>query len=576
MSPPRTNPGSDRRGIAIGAVLLVGLGVLLIVVGTLHFVRAGVSSMGGIDSAIQTRLAARSAVRVLAADLFAERDAMLRGSIPNPPDRYELFELPGGEGGRIAVVRLLPLGPGGARVISEAAKIDLNLATATELAATGLLSPSEAATIVAARDARPGGRFEHLTDLLALEGDGAPGPGRVLGPLDEIAILSRVDGDEEDLGERISLRLDDDLGSADLSRPLSEVLTVHSFEPDLRIDGAKRLLLPGSGEDSIDLDGLDPETRQYVRAWLETPEDEDDEAAQEDEEVRDDDVAGTESMGDQDSGTMIDEREFVRRVWTIADRNGGDAGLALDAFTPVEGGWRNGLLDINLASSEALRGLDGMDETMATAIVARRDSVAEDRRFDRFWPITEGVVEADSWLEIVPRTTTRSLVWRATFAVGVVSVDDPDAPLESPIAWEVVVDCGGDRPRLVEIRDVTMLELVARMLVDTKESVLGPEDPEDLATDGEGDLFAGDPLFPDDPLFSDPALFDDDPLFSDSALFDDQPIFGDPPLFPGSSAFTTPRPGDFGEFEDPGEGPGASRPRDRGPGGRWRPATGSR
>ena len=55
--------------------------------------------------------------------------------------------------------------------------------------------------ILAARDARPGGRFEHLSDLLALEGDGAPGPSRVLGPLDEIAILSRVDGDEEDLGD---------------------------------------------------------------------------------------------------------------------------------------------------------------------------------------------------------------------------------------------------------------------------------------------------------------------------------------------------------------------------------------
>ena len=113
MTRPRHIDGR-RRGIAIGAVLLVGLGVLLIVVGTLHFVRAGVASMGGIDTAIQTRLAARSAVRVLAAELYSEREAMLAGSPPSPPDRYELFELPGGEEGRIAVARLLPLGPGGA------------------------------------------------------------------------------------------------------------------------------------------------------------------------------------------------------------------------------------------------------------------------------------------------------------------------------------------------------------------------------------------------------------------------------------------------------------------------------
>ena len=55
MFPLRKERISRRRGIAIGAVLLVGLGVLLIVVGTLHFVRAGVASMGGIDDAIQTQ-----------------------------------------------------------------------------------------------------------------------------------------------------------------------------------------------------------------------------------------------------------------------------------------------------------------------------------------------------------------------------------------------------------------------------------------------------------------------------------------------------------------------------------------
>ena len=66
MSPPRRSRSSGRRGIAIGAVLLVGLGVLLIVVGTLHFVRAGVVSIGGVDGAVQSRFAARSAVRALA------------------------------------------------------------------------------------------------------------------------------------------------------------------------------------------------------------------------------------------------------------------------------------------------------------------------------------------------------------------------------------------------------------------------------------------------------------------------------------------------------------------------------
>ena len=85
---------------AIAAVLVVGLGILLIVVGTLHFVRAGVASMGGIDEAIQNRLAARSAVRALAGDLHADRDSMLRGSIPQLPASYELFDLLHIGGGR--------------------------------------------------------------------------------------------------------------------------------------------------------------------------------------------------------------------------------------------------------------------------------------------------------------------------------------------------------------------------------------------------------------------------------------------------------------------------------------------
>lgn len=518
---------------------MVGLGILLIVVGTLHFVRAGVASMGGIDEAIQNRLAARSAVRALAGDLHAARDSMLRGSIPQLPASYELFDLPGGDGGRIAVARILPLGPGGARVSSEAAKLDLNRVTKDELAATGLVSASEAATIVAARDARPGGRFDHLSDLLALEGDAAPGPARVLGPLDEIAILSRVDGDEEDLGERISLRLDADLQSVGGDRPLTDVLTIHAFEPDLRSDGSERLLLPGPGEESTVLDGLDQETRQYVQAWLGT---------------------GEEGDSDEEEGSgASDEETFVRDVWAIADRNGGDAGLALDGLTWVDGGWRNGLLDINRAPREALLGLAGMDEAMAAAVVARRDAVTDDRRFDRFWPITEGIVEPDAWLKVVPRITTRSLVWRATFAVGTVPADDPDAPLESPIAWEVVVDCGGDRPRLVELRDVTMLEMVARMLADAEESSFEAVVPEDQMRDEATDPFAEDPLFTDDPLF------DDVPLFPESPLFEDGSIFGDPSSASDSAGPTTPDGGDIGA--------GRPRPRDRGPGGRWRPSS---
>lgn len=551
---------SDRRGIAIGAVLLVGLGILLIVAGTLHYVRAGVASIGGTDAAIQARMAARSAVRVLAGDLHQNRSGLLRGEVPVPATGYELFELPGPGEGRLAVARLLPLGPGGAMIVSESAKIDLNLATAAELEATGLLSSIEAAAIVAARDARPGGRFEHLSDLLSLEGDGAPGPSRVLGPLDELSILSRIDADEEDTGERIAARLSEDLGPASGVTPLAEVLTIHSFEPDVGRDGATRLLLSRSGAESLELDALDPEMRGYVEAVLAAPDGRDGGGV----EIDDDAEAGSDAgLG---PGRSLGEDEFVRRIWTVAERNGGDAGIILDTVTPVDGGWRNGLLDINLAPVEALRGLPGIDDELAAALVARRDSVPEDRRFDRLWPIAEGIVDADRWLPVVPRVTTRSFVWRATIAVGMVPAEDPDAPLESPIAWEVVVDCGGERPRLVEVRDVTMLELVARMIDADDERAF------EVESESMRPAEVGEPssLFTEEPLFDDTPLFESQPLFPEAPLFESQPLFPESPNS-GQPGFGEPRVPD--PSSDPLE---SASPRDRGPGGRWRPATGSR
>jgi hypothetical protein len=205
-----------------------------------------------------------------------------------------------------------------------------------------------------------------------------------------------------------------------------------------------------------------------------------------------------------------------------------------------------------------------MDEAMAAAIVARRDSVAEDRRFDRFWPITEGVVGSEAWLPVVGEVTTRSFVWRATFAVGVVPADDPDAPLESPIVWEVVVDCGGEAPRLVEVRDVTMLELVARMIADSADRAPSFEDPE---ADASG---------VDSGLLDDLRLFDDQPLFSEQPLFEFDSILDGPPLFSGDSTPDDPFAGRSGGAAEPNVPSPTPLPRDRGPGGRWRPATGSR
>ena len=93
-------------------------------------------------------------------------------------------------------------------------------------------------------------------------------------------------------------------------------------------------------------------------------------------------------------------------------------------------------------------------------------------------------------------------------------------------------------------------------------------------------LFAEDPLFEPSSLFDDsPSLFDDQPpLFEEGSLFGEDSTSLEPPsLFESEEPLFGPGVGgsgrDRGEEETVESGGGS---RDRGPGGRWRPATGGR
>ena len=77
-------PGS-RRGLALAAVLVVGLGLLLIAVGTLHLVRAEVAAIASGESRVQSRFAARAATRSLMATLAREREFLLNGGMIETP-----------------------------------------------------------------------------------------------------------------------------------------------------------------------------------------------------------------------------------------------------------------------------------------------------------------------------------------------------------------------------------------------------------------------------------------------------------------------------------------------------------
>ena len=562
---------SNRHGVALAAVLLIGMGIMIVALGVIHLVRADVASLGAAEDLEQSRLLARSAIRAVSAELARSRAVMLRGETPDLPARIEILELETGENARIGVAMLLPVGPGGARLVAEAGRIDLNGVDAEAIADTGLVTMVEARTIVAARDARPGGRFESVLDLLSLKGDVSFTPERMLGPLDEIRILSRVDAEESSTGERILERLEADL-AGDV-RGLADLFTVNAFEPDVRLDGTPRLdpdlAEPGAVADA----GIeDPATVELLERFFGGGADV---AADRDRERGRNDRNASDADDDQEpeipasGGPMSRLRRAVRE-------DGADSGLALDAIARDPGAWRNGLLDINTASVAAMQSVEGIDPPLATAIAARRDSLAVDRRFSRLWPVEEGLVEPANWDEVADRITTRSTVWRFVIAVGI-ELEGADEGLETPTAWEVVLDCGSVPPRVVELRDVTMLELAARMVGIGAEDADDPMiDVEDAAADASPDDRVGDaPLFGGDPpLFDDGSMFDEESSRFDGerSLFDDDSsLFDDP-----ASAFDTPDL--FRDEPDSGTGssPPVDRNGDRGPGGRWRPATGGR
>ena len=137
----------NQRGAILASMLLVSLAILLVAAGTMHLVRADIVSAGASESMLQSRMNMRSAVRAYGLELIKEREEMFRGSAPQVPEEIELFEI----GERVAVARLLPLGPSGERVVSEAGKIDINRATSDSLVSTGIMDVTTAERIVSER-----------------------------------------------------------------------------------------------------------------------------------------------------------------------------------------------------------------------------------------------------------------------------------------------------------------------------------------------------------------------------------------------------------------------------------------
>ncbi len=432
--PPR-GPRRPRRGVVLVAVILVVAVSILIASGMVARSTGDRLQLSGEQRRVQQRIAAFSGVRVTMAALAEDREAIFEGRSPLPPPEEDVLWTADGQEW---IVRRLPVGPAGETIVAEAGKLDLAVVEREQLLATGVFDPDAVDAILAARDAAAGRRLSAVEELAA-----APGvdPGLVLGPLEDLRTRSAADGASRDVGERVLDRL-----RAGRVETAADLLTVHAVEPAVRRDGRRRIELPLGR----DLDA------GAVRRDLEQQ------------------LAGGTPTGGQEGmviNTLLDGRTRLDRPGAVVSellrfRMPPETwGPVLDAFSTEPADEHVGRLDLNTASAAALRAIPGIDEPTAEAIVDARDGLDADERWTIAWPVMRGIVEPEAFVAMADRLTTRCFTWRVRVAVGRRSASGgADERLRDVTVLEAVVDLTGPAPRLAELREVTHLELAARLV----------------------------------------------------------------------------------------------------------------
>ena len=419
-----------RRGFVLLAVLVVaGIG-LAVAATVLMLARAETAGARRAAEATRAQVLAWSGLQVVAGELARERGRMLRGEAP----RIERQMIVEEDGSRLGVVRLLPIGGRGELLVSEGGKIDLLRVSALELEAGGV-DPAVAAAVVAAREAA-GGRLDSVEALV-----GAPGlsMAALFGPPESLDLRGAIEGREEDRRERILDRLGSDAPLA-----LVDLLGVFSIEPSIDSEGEPRVLAsPWS-----------PDVEEIVREKV-------------------GEIAATAIArrlgGERPEGAPAPTERDLAQALLDAGLPAGEWVAALDVLAVDPSPWRSGRLDLNLAPVEAIRMLPGITPEQAEEIVRVREDLSPEERRTVMWPALREILPLAAYPELVERISPRSLAWRVRLACGSVSTESPEGPIEDATVWEVVIDLSGDRPRFAAIREITQLDLVARLVLHLDE-----------------------------------------------------------------------------------------------------------
>jgi len=410
------------RGFALLAVIVVVAAAILVATGALFTAQAATANASASAGEARLRGAALDGVHLMAERLQSARGAILAGATPEVAE--ELLSMR--DGAETIEVRLALL-PSGSYVESEGAKLDL--ARAPREAVRRLFdggSPEREALVEAIAAEAAGGRLSSLDGAAAL-----------------VAPSERARALRELLGE---LRIvGGSPGRADELRPSAEwpvvsLATVHAQEALVAADGSQRI-------DLVTLFPPDASGRPQGAP-----------------------IASLEEFSET-------EREVFRSVVRAARGAADDTRLAkallargatperiaaiLDRVTTHEGARAPARLDVLRAPREVLESLPGLGPDAAARIEDLRDTLDESERAGTAWLVERRILGAEAYAEIAARIVARSTAWR--FRVEASVVQEDGAAATRVAAFDCIVDVGAEEPRIVFLRDVSMLE-TARIL----------------------------------------------------------------------------------------------------------------
>jgi len=288
------------------------------------------------------------------------------------------------------------------------------------------------------------------------------------GPFTSVEELLLVRGftAERVLGSPQPGRANDLAGSNRLMNepPLIDLLTISSYEPDLAVDGSRRVDLNGNLANLATLE-LSEQAEQFIRLYR----------AENNRFNHPTDLLGMRYRLRQDpqarSGgrgrrttpvTDSEGNELKAGDWIEANLTGEDLAMILDLATASGQPRRRSLVgrvNVNTAPADVLAAIPGIDPEIADRIVNTRSDLDTYTRRTIAWLYTDGIVDEQQFRQLARRLTAHG----HQFHVRVVGYGLPSRRFR---AYEAIIDVAAQPPRIRYVRDLTRQGMPLAIQID--------------------------------------------------------------------------------------------------------------